>query len=163
MMAGGYRAARRWRRPLVALLAVVAMATGAHGQSPEVEARALSQNLMSPYCPGLLLADCRSEGARLLRVEIEQRLTAGDTAAAVEADLVRRFGPAIRTMPDFSGVGLVAWMGPLVFGLAGLGFAIVAIRSFTRPATGDGENGTDDDGEDAGVAHRIRDELDSLD
>lgn len=154
----------RCRQCVAIVVAVVVTAASGRAESPEHDARALSRHLMSPYCPGLLLADCRSEGARLLRVEIEQRLAAGDTAGAVEADLVRRFGPSIRTVPDFRGFGLIAWIVPPVVGMVGLAGAVLAIRIFTRRHPADPSGGVAaESAEDIVMSDRVRDELEELD
>jgi cytochrome c-type biogenesis protein CcmH len=130
--------------------------------APENEARALTQRLMSPYCPGLLLADCRSEGARELRAEILHRLQLGEAADVVERDLVRRFGDAIRTIPAFNGLGLIAWLGPLAFGVASVWLVTHLVRrwgSVDASVVGD----SDDMRSSAGMGERIQQELDALD
>ena len=90
---------RRIRVMVGLLLALTAPALLVHAaaqsstvRSPEREAHDLIQNLMSPYCPGLLLSDCRSEGGRQLRAEITERMVNGESREAVQADLVARFG-----------------------------------------------------------------------
>jgi cytochrome c-type biogenesis protein CcmH/NrfF len=145
---------------LVAL--VLLRASDARADGGDAASRALIQSLMSPYCPGLLLSDCRSEGARQLRVEIEQRMASGETADDVQSELVRRFGPEIRTMPEFEGVGRLAWVGPPFFGLAGLFLVVMAIRASTRRHAASRES-TRDVGEDVQLAGRLQDELSALD
>lgn len=154
------RHAAWWAAILVVLVLLRPSAVRADGS--DTGSRALIQSLMSPYCPGLLLADCRSEGARQLRAEIEQRMAAGQSADAVLADLVLRFGPEIRTMPTFEGVGLLAWVGPPCVGLAGLGLVIMAIRASTRRHAASREPAVDDE-EDARLVDRLQDELIALD
>ncbi len=132
-------------------------------QSAEDQAGALAHQLMSPYCPGLLLADCRSGGARELRAEILHRLQAGEKSDVIETDLVARFGAAIRTVPEFNGIGLIVWLGPFVFGLAGVGIVAHVVR---RAASRDGPpNASESDNvrEDPGMNERLQDELDALD
>ena len=134
-------------------------------EAPGRDARALIHDLMSPYCPGLLLSDCRSEGARTLRAEIGRRLQTGESRADVEADLVARFGPGIRTMPAMDGIGLIAWIAPPVVGLLGLGTAIWTIGRLTpkrRAPGGPVEGGAECVGAGA-VDARIADELAALD
>lgn len=127
----------------------------------EAVAHALIHNLMSPYCPGLLLADCRSEGARELRREIEQRIVRGEAADAIEADLVERFGPAIRTMPDFRGSGLVAWVAPALLGGGGFMTVVFIVRGLTRRRTSD--TGASPPSADAELDRRVGEELANLD
>lgn len=128
------------------------------------EARTLIQSLMSPYCPGLLLSDCRSEGGRQLRAEIINRFDAGESRDSIEADLVARYGPEIRTVPSFDGVGRVAWITPGVLGITGLGLALLAIRHHMRRTNAD--TGPDQEVStvpDVDADERIQDELAALD
>jgi cytochrome c-type biogenesis protein CcmH len=147
---------------VVAAVMVIAGAS-VQAQSVGLEAHTLTHRLMSPYCPGLLLADCGSQGAADLRAEILRRLQAGERPDAVERDLIARFGPAIRTEPEFSGLGIIAWLGPLVLGLAGLGLVVFVVRRAThRVGTSDG-CGLEDVERDAGINLRLQDELEALD
>lgn len=132
-------------------------------QSIDRQANALVHRLMSPYCPGLLLADCRSEGARELRAEIRQRLQAGEAPESIEATLVARFGPSIRTEPAFSGLGLVAWLSPVVFAVAGLGVLVLVVRRAARRNGSSGRATGVESEDDAGTGDRLQDELDALD
>lgn len=159
----------RFRGMFIALAAVLCMADAVPAQpldieAPGREARELIHGLMSPFCPGLLLSDCRSEGARLLRVEIDRRFSAGESREAIEADLVARFGPEVRTMPATDGVGLIAWVAPPVLGLVGLWFACRAIRRFTGANGGAAPPGLGDrPAADQEMDVRVRDELAALD
>jgi cytochrome c-type biogenesis protein CcmH/NrfF len=144
---------------LLVMIAMVWWMPIASAQSAESEARTLAHQLMSPYCPGLLLANCQSEGGRRLRAEILRRLKSGEKADAIEGDLVRRFGAAIRTVPAFEGIGLIVWTGPLVFGLAGIAMVTLVLRSRG------GQNSPIGDlalAEEPSMGARLQDELDAL-
>jgi len=144
--------------------APIVQAQGLEIEAPGREASELIHGLMSPFCPGLLLSDCRSEGARQLRVEIDRRFSAGESREAIEADLVARFGPEIRTMPSTDGVGLVAWVAPPVLGLLGLWFAFRAIRRFTGAGGGTTSSDTGEPATtDREMDVRVREELAALD
>lgn len=147
-------------------LLVHAAAQSSTVRSPEREAHDLIQNLMSPYCPGLLLSDCRSEGGRQLRAEITERMVNGESREAVQADLVARFGVEILTVPSFEGIGIVAWLGPGVLGLVGLAIAVIAIRRLavvnrTRARAADAD--AESDIPDQATADLLQDELAALD
>jgi cytochrome c-type biogenesis protein CcmH len=74
---------------------------------------------MSPYCPGLLLADCPSPAAFELRLDIRRRLEAGEQPDAIEQSLYQRFGDVIRAVPEPGGWGLILWIAPaLAFALS---------------------------------------------
>jgi cytochrome c-type biogenesis protein CcmH/NrfF len=87
---------------------------------------ALARELMSPFCPGLLLVDCQSTGAHELRSEIRDRLRRGDTRDDIVDDLVARFGPHVRAVPTPEGLGLLVWAVPGVLGA--VTFLVVAWR-----------------------------------
>lgn len=160
------------RRALTFLVLCVWMLVAALGQAQPSDATLHSReatdffhNLMSPYCPGLLLADCRSEGGRQLRAEISTRLAAGETRDAIETDLVVRYGPSIRTVPGLEGIGLVAWVGPAILGIVGLGLALFAIRRLTGSAVAGVAVGSDREAvtTDRALDERLQDELAALD
>jgi cytochrome c-type biogenesis protein CcmH len=94
--------ATRVLHPFVAVLAgVLALAPGAvHALEPaEAQARALEERLHAPCCRGQLLDAHESEVTRALRSEIRTRLRAGETATALEAEFVRRYGASIVAVP----------------------------------------------------------------
>lgn len=128
------------RMTLVALLAAVLSGAPAAAQdaTPRQQAADLAGQLMSPFCPGRLLADCTSPNAGELRQDIAARLAAGESAAAVKADLVRQYGAAILGAPAAAGVGWLAWLVPGVLGvvsLIGVGLKVAqATRSPLGPA-----------------------------
>jgi len=88
-------------------------------------ARAIYGDFMSPYCPGLLLADCRSPAAVDLRAEIRRSLEAGASEADVRGRIEAQFGEKLRAAPRGSGFGLLAWTTPFV-AIALAGIAIFA-------------------------------------
>ena len=98
--------------------------------------------VMSPFCPGLTLANCPSVYAETLRVSVRARLDAGEEPDSIVESLVAAFGEEIRGAPRARGLGLVLWALPLVALLAGgLGVAWWLRRSSRRtplvPAGGD--------------------------
>ena len=49
----------------------------------EAESRAIFTEVMSPFCPGLTLADCPSPDAFTMRGDIERRLKTGESRDAI--------------------------------------------------------------------------------
>jgi cytochrome c-type biogenesis protein CcmH/NrfF len=142
---------------LAALVAVpVAAAT------PGQDAAALSRELMSPFCPGLLLSDCQSSGAQELRLEIRRRFEAGESRAAIVDDLVQRFGPGVRGRPEARGFGTVAWVFPVVIAVATLLLLVSRLRRATA-ASGEPEARPAPAPEDPTTRARIDDELYAMD
>ena len=98
--------------PLVLLLAaVVALPVGLSADDVDVQARQMFRSLMSPYCPGSLLADCPSSQAAALRDSVRARLGRGQSAARIRDDLVDIYGDEILAAPPFEGLGSLTWLG----------------------------------------------------
>ena len=85
---------------LTATLVVgIAMLSCAPTSDPDALAHDLECRLLAPCCWRETVADHDSEIAAVLRVEIRSRIGAGERAAAIEADMVRRYGEGIRALP----------------------------------------------------------------
>jgi len=146
---------------LALILATAATIRTDARQSPAHQAAAdLAHQLMSPFCPGKLLADCTSPDAGTLRKTIEVRIADGETVRAVKADLVQQYGAEILGAPQAEGVGLLAWLVPALLALAsaaGIGWKVAqAIRApAARPAMAGAI--------DAGALAALDDELRDLD
>lgn len=100
-----------------------APATAQAAYTPEIEreARAIFADILSPYCPGLTLTSCPSQGAFVLKDSIRKQLAVGMTTEQVWAELEARFGESIYAKPKARGVGLLAWIGPYIaIAIAGL-------------------------------------------
>ena len=90
---------------------------------PEQILSELSNDLMSPYCPGRTIASCPSEQARKLEDHILAEAQAGKSRSEIEQDLVAQFGqeivgyapqPMLLYGVAAAGIGglmLVAWVG----------------------------------------------------
>jgi cytochrome c-type biogenesis protein CcmH/NrfF len=126
---------------------------------PARQAHDIAQALMSPFCPGLTLAVCRSAGAAALREELRRRLAEGEPKDAVLADFEARFGSQITGVPGNQGFERLAWLLPPAGGL-GI-FLLVCVMVSRRSAT------DDDDGDvapaDAATLARVDEELLQLD
>ena len=143
----------------IAALVAVMLALRAPGPPPDpgTEAQAIAGAIMSPFCPGLVLTACPSDDARELRAEIRERLEAGEPRAAIETDLVARFGQGVLADPSSLPGGRIAVLVPAVLGLAGL----VAVAAFLRRSTRRG-GATDTPHEpppDDALADRLENEL----
>ncbi len=130
----------RARPVVIALLLTVTVGAFASAQepSPKQQAADMAGQLMSPFCPGRLLADCTSPDAGALRKDIATRIAAGETAAAVKAGLVKQYGAEVLGAPEARGVGWLAWLVPGILGVASfiaIGVKVVrATRNAPAPA-----------------------------
>jgi len=101
---------RRFVAMLVGLGAVVVVALLARsvpGGGNDPGALALETRLLAPCCWNGTLDTHESELAHTLRHEIETRVAQGEKNAAIEADLVSRYGPKIRALPREGALQLV--------------------------------------------------------
>ncbi len=63
--------------------------------NPDLILQSLSNDLMSPYCPGRTIASCPSPQARQLEDHILAEAEAGKSRDQIETALVARFGDEI--------------------------------------------------------------------
>lgn len=117
---------RATRRALVLAGVVALIGAGASAQEPPAQrqARELTHELMSPFCPGRTLADCPSPQAAELRDYIRLRLDSGATRSEIVDELYATYGDVILGAPRARGFGLLAWIVPGVFLLAGVWFIV---------------------------------------
>jgi cytochrome c-type biogenesis protein CcmH len=98
----------------------------AEPESPHAVAAAVADEINSPFCPGRLLRDCPSGAATDLKRTIEVLAQQGHTKAEIIDELVKRYGDPINPVPSFRGIGILAWIGPIVFLV--LGGAVLGIK-----------------------------------
>ena len=89
----------------------------------ETEASRIFNSTMSPFCPGLLIANCPSPGAAQLKEQVREQLAAGLSPDSVRVLLFAAYGEQLRATPPARGFGLLAWLVPGL-GLVG-GAAVV--------------------------------------
>lgn len=110
-----------------AVALVVAIAVPAMADTPKDRANRISQDIMSPFCPGVTLHDCPSDAAIDLRVKIESWARDGMSDSAIYDKLESEYD-SLRAVPG-GGLGVLAWVLPA---LAVLGGGIVAVRASKR-------------------------------
>lgn len=154
------------------------------GASPAANARAedlaiqLSNDLMSPYCPGRTIATCPSPQARKLENSILEQAKAGKTRVEIESELAARF-PDIRGYvgrPEIiygtAVVALLAIIGLILAGRRWVGHSRAAATTQAATATataaasgavGAGVGAPSADGSPAGADKPSRREIDALD
>ena len=125
------------KRATLALLLFTLAAPVLAESDPAGWAYDLSAELMSPFCPGRTLADCPSQSAKSLAMWVVVQEAAGRTRSDVEEELIARYGEVMRPAPKPEGIGLTAYLVPvLVFAGGGvlIGFFL---RRQTREAQQD--------------------------
>ncbi|MFT4572131.1 MAG: cytochrome c-type biogenesis protein CcmH/NrfF [Hyphomicrobiaceae bacterium] len=113
------------------LFVVLCTPVDARDFTPEVEreAAAVFHSVMSPFCPGKLIANCPSPKAVELREEVRTRISDGESGDAIREELFASYGDAVRAAPRTTGFGLVAWILPFAFVLSGV---IVVLAWYRR-------------------------------
>jgi cytochrome c-type biogenesis protein CcmH len=99
---------------LALVLAAPVAASEQHPTLPELEGQ-----LMCPICEGETLAQSTSPAAQRIKVEIQQRIAAGDTRSQIKSRLVDEWGTRILAAPPRHGFDLLAWLLPIVGVLGG--------------------------------------------
>lgn len=125
--------------PGVALAAVIVVALvigGAGGdkgpRTPAARAQSIGEDLRCPVCQGLSVADSHSPTAEAMREDIRRRVDAGESAEAVKAYYVSRYGEWVLLRPDASGVGGLVWILPIAGLLLAAGGLGLAFRRWRR-------------------------------
>lgn len=113
------------------LLALCLLATSALAVQPdevlkdpvlEARARSLSSGLRCLVCQNQSIDESDAPLARDLRVLVRERLSAGESDAAVKAFVVARYGDFVLLRPPVNTRTLLLWASPLlILGLAGFG------------------------------------------
>lgn len=94
------------------------------------EAQKAIDRIKSPYCPGMMLQVCTSEGGAMLRDSIQRMAERGLSADSIVEVIIADYGEQWRALPKSAGSGLMAWLLPplvLVGGLGAVG-AVLARR-----------------------------------
>ena len=92
----------------------------------------LSDQLMSPFCPGRTLSECPSQQADTLRMWLLVQDAAGRGEEEVKQELIERFGEGILSAPPARGFGLAAYAIPVLTFVAGGCLLWFALRRLTR-------------------------------
>ena len=127
-------------RRRVALLAisisvVIATGPGAFGEGPQDVANDISEQVMSPFCPGVTLHDCPSDNAIALRARIAGWASQGWTRQEIMGKLVAEYGPDIRSVPPKRGALLLVWLLPALAVVIGGSVAATFARRWSRRTT----------------------------
>jgi len=113
--------------------------SGANGETQgtidvDAQARKIYHQLMSPFCPGQTLYNCRSSQAEMLRHQIRERLARGEAPEAIITSLVQQYGEGIRGAPRNRGLGRLAWVVPgVILILGGIAVVFYLRRHVARP------------------------------
>ena len=116
---------------LSATVLALAARAGAEDLAALRHARALADELMSPFCPGRTLSDCPSPNAAALREEIRTWVAEGRSDAEIRAQLRSQFGDVLAAEPE-SIWGRIAPLGAIALVAILFGFGVR--RVLARPS-----------------------------
>ena len=127
---------KRWVfvRALIVTAVACTVFSSALAQDQAVDTRAneLYDEVMSPFCPGRTLANCPSPQAAQLREQIKQRVAAGSTDEQIQDELYEVYGEVVLGAPRKEGFGLLAYVLPALFILAGAVVLVSWVISMKR-------------------------------
>lgn len=125
------------KRVVAALVVLGSLWTSAaSAQGPD--AQRLYTQLYCPLCGGVRLDACTLRVCEEMRVEIDQKLEAGETPAQIIAYYRARWGDQVLGYPPAEGINLAAWIAPVALVALGLLLLIRMALTWTkrRPAVG---------------------------
>ena len=126
----------------------------------QAEAQVLFREVMSPFCPGLTLADCPSPNAFDLRHDIQARLERGESRESIVEGLVAQYGTQLLSDPSDTPIGRVVWGVPMLLSVLAAGALALFVRRMTRGQHAEGGAVVR---EPAAVRERLDEELAALD
>ncbi|HEY6531119.1 MAG TPA: cytochrome c-type biogenesis protein [Acidimicrobiales bacterium] len=124
---------RRWL-PWVLLAIVVvtclSVATFGSRSAPTAQDRvaAISRTIKCPACAGESVAESNAPASYEIRIDIAQRIQAGQTDDEIRSFYAAKYGDAILLTPSAEGVNLLVWVLPVVAIALGFGALVVAFR-----------------------------------
>jgi cytochrome c-type biogenesis protein CcmH len=113
---------------VVLLSTLTAVATPTFAQTLDDQVRHIASQLMCPVCEGRPVSDSPSELAGQMRAIIREKLQGGYSAEQIIAYFVDRYGESALAAPPPRGLGLIAWLAPVLAILGGMAFLIVRFR-----------------------------------
>jgi len=132
---------------------------GVDKAAAQAEAQVLFREVMSPFCPGLTLADCPSPNAFEMRKDIQARLERGESRESIVDALVAQYGTELLSDPSDTPIGRVVWGVPFLLAILAAGILAIFVRRMTRGQQAETAAAT----EPAAVRERLDEELAALD
>lgn len=94
----------------------------------EAKARAVMAELRCLTCQNQTIADSNAAQAQAMRVEVRERIAAGERPEAVRAFFIERYGDWVSFVPPAREDTALLWAAPLLFLLLGGALVLRRIR-----------------------------------
>ncbi len=118
---------------LVAPAWAVAVDTPLDDPVLEARARAIHKQLRCLVCQNQSIEDSNAGLARDLRILVRDRISAGDSDAAVISYIVERYGDWVLLQPPVKARTVLLWLGPLLFLLLAVALILLWYRRRSSP------------------------------
>ena len=99
----------------------------------EARARGISKQLRCLVCQNQSIDDSDADLARDLRILVRERLTQGDSDAAVMSYITARYGAFVLLKPPFQPATWLLWFGPATVLLLSLAGIVIYLRRRAAP------------------------------
>ncbi len=118
--------------------------TAIDAQKPTTdEINVVAENLNCPTCQALNLADCGTQTCIQWKDQIGDLLAEGYTQEEILSWYAETYGEQVLQEPRLHGVGLYAWLLPLIILLLGVLCYTLIIRQWSTSTTDTAENDAD--------------------
>jgi cytochrome c-type biogenesis protein CcmH len=114
-----------------AMLALAACPAALASGQPRASQADLEGEIMCPVC-STTLDQSDSPIARNMKADIARRIAAGESKQEIKDALVAEFGPGVLASTGGGGLGVLAWLVPLVALVAGAIVLAVLVRGWSR-------------------------------
>ncbi len=126
-----------WVALVVVVVGALVVASARGGDESETaRVERLTDRLRCPECQGSSVADSDVATSRAITTLVAELVADGRSDSEIFGAVKARYGSEILLLPESSGVGLLVWLLPLVFGLlalGGLGLAFFRWRRVPSP------------------------------
>lgn len=118
----------------IAFAVAISFPPGARAAEIRTTVQEVNNAIMSPACPGKILAACPSAEGAQLRELVRRKVEAGETLEQIVQYFVEVYGPEVLPVPPPKGFNLTAWLMPFMALFAGLGVVVVLVRAWSATA-----------------------------
>lgn len=118
---------------IIIVLPINILAQSNNYEKIEKTTQEISDNVMSPFCPGLTLSSCPSPQAKELKLEIQSWLTQGYSKEAAINKLKISYGDKITGLPKTSSFfGIILSFMPYIFFLLGIVLLLYTLKKMKK-------------------------------